>query len=152
MADYLPDSAQESLSVTEDEDLSTEETQTHLRKGRAPPQRLQGLPLATKSDINNMVLELKAFFTSELAELKGELSTFTATCTQLSMGLGHLEGSARQRNVKVREIPDTVDAAEFPQFILRLFSSTLTPRQAKGLSLDGLYRIIGRSRNQATAT
>ncbi|CAH2219934.1 Hypothetical predicted protein [Pelobates cultripes] len=45
-----------------------------------------------------------------------------------------------------------MDAAELPQFIQRLFSTTLTPRQAKGLSLDGLYHIPGCSRNQATAT
>ncbi|CAH2301743.1 Hypothetical predicted protein, partial [Pelobates cultripes] len=95
---------------------------------RVLPQRLHGPPLATKSELTNMVSDLKAFFTSELAVLKEELSTVTglirateenvhdlqikqgstdsclqeliATCTQLSMRVRQLEDSARQRNVK----------------------------------------------------
>ncbi|CAH2219935.1 Hypothetical predicted protein [Pelobates cultripes] len=75
MADYLPDSAQKSLSVSQVEDFGVEEAQTRLCKDQVPPQKLQGPPLATKSDITNMVSDLKAFFTSELAVLKEELNT-----------------------------------------------------------------------------
>ncbi|CAH2311644.1 Hypothetical predicted protein [Pelobates cultripes] len=108
-----------------------------------------------------MVSDLKAFFTSELAVLKEKLGTLTGqiratedevhdlrvkqdsttkqvleistTCEQLNARVGQLEDSSCQRNLKVRGIPETISVEELPQFIRRLFSAILPPKQDKGL-------------------
>ncbi|CAH2223902.1 Hypothetical predicted protein [Pelobates cultripes] len=77
MADLLPDSAQDSLSASEDEDIGLLAASNPLSKGRAVPSKRPEPPLATKADLKNMLSELKAFFASELAVLKEDLNNLT---------------------------------------------------------------------------
>ncbi|CAH2316703.1 Hypothetical predicted protein [Pelobates cultripes] len=70
-----------------------------------------------------------------------------ATCTQLTARVGLLEDMVRQKNLNVREIPDTVPADELPHLINRLIQAALPPKQDKGMTLDGLFHIPGRPRN-----
>ncbi|CAH2285839.1 Hypothetical predicted protein [Pelobates cultripes] len=173
MADAFQTMGMESPSASEDDYLS--DMPTPQRKRQTAPPRQSEPPLATKADLSGMVTDLKAFFTAELAGLKMELSTLTGrmrateeavqdlraqhnatakqtqelatTCSQLNARMGQLEDMARQRNIKVRGIPDTVTADELPLLIKRLLQAALPSKQAKGLTLDSLFRIPGRPCN-----
>ncbi|CAH2222906.1 Hypothetical predicted protein [Pelobates cultripes] len=179
MADFLPDSAQDSLSTSEDDDMGFVTMPNPPSRGKAVPTKQSNPPLATKADLANRS-GLKAFFSSEVAVLKEDIRNLTghmrateeevhdlrvkqdtsssqiqelsSTCSQLNAKVGRLEDAMRQRNLKVRGIPDAINAAALPQYIRRLFSSTLTPKQAKGLSMEGIYCIPGDTRAATPAT
>ncbi|CAH2322179.1 Hypothetical predicted protein [Pelobates cultripes] len=175
MADAYQDMGMESLSASEDEYLGDMPTQISQRRQQTVPPRQPEQQLATKVDLSGMVTDLKAFFTAELAGLKSELNALTgriqatedgvqdlknqqdataaqtlelaATCTQLNARMGQLEDAARQRNLKVRGIPDTITAEELPYLIKRLLQATFPPKQARSMTLDGLLCIPGRPGN-----
>ncbi|CAH2283021.1 Hypothetical predicted protein [Pelobates cultripes] len=160
MADPMAVTPQGSTAASEEKDPEVEERQHD-------PQ------WPTKTDITAIVIEIKAYIASEMAVLKTDLNTLasrmTSTedavsslgvkqdttaaqlhkvshkCAELTAKVGQLEDMAKQRNLKIRRIPDTIDASELPQFIKRLLSPTLTPKQAKGTLLDGVYRLPGNS-------
>ncbi|CAH2223314.1 transmembrane 255B [Pelobates cultripes] len=77
-----------------------------------------------------------------------QLHEVSLTCAELTAKIGQLEDMARQRYLKIREISNAIDAGEIPQFIRRLFSTTLTPKQAKGTLLDGIYCLPGSLTNK----
>ncbi|CAH2252438.1 Hypothetical predicted protein, partial [Pelobates cultripes] len=77
MVDAFQDMGMESLSASEDEYLSDMPTQLPQRRQQTAPPRQTEQPLATKVDLSSMVTDFLAFFTTELAGLKTELSTLT---------------------------------------------------------------------------
>ncbi|CAH2328281.1 Hypothetical predicted protein [Pelobates cultripes] len=148
MADVFQTMGMKSLSASEDEYLSDMPTQTPQRKQQTAPPRQSEPPLSTKVGLSSMVNDLKAFLTAELAGLKMELSTLTGrmrateeviqdlraqhdatakqtqelvtTCSQLNARVGQLKDMVRQRNIKLKGIPDTVTADELLHLIKRL--------------------------------
>ncbi|CAH2317128.1 Hypothetical predicted protein [Pelobates cultripes] len=160
----MAETPRRSTSASEEEDPEPEEIQPHTQSGRVVPLRQSDPQVATKIDITAMVIE--AYITSEMAVLKTDLSTLagkiqstednvrgfgvkedfttaqlqgvTLTCAELTAKVGQMEDAATQRKLKIRGIPNAIDAGELPQFIMRLLSNTLTPKQAKDLSKSTL--------------
>ncbi|CAH2254702.1 Hypothetical predicted protein [Pelobates cultripes] len=173
MADLLPNSPGSSDPASEDEEQDLADHLSQTRSGKATPKKQPDPQWVTKNDIHTMVTDIKTFFTSEMATLKADLGMLAGrikstedtvqnlglkqqstdthlrevsnTCAALSAKVAHMEDLARQHNLKTRSIPD---AGELPHFIRRLFAAALTPKQAKGLQHDGLYRLPGGPRNK----
>ncbi|CAH2319482.1 Hypothetical predicted protein [Pelobates cultripes] len=125
-----------------------------------------------------MVTEIKAYIASEMVVLKTDLSTLAGriqstkknvrslkqdtttaqlhevslTCAELTAEMGQQEDMARQCNLTIWGIPNAIDAGELPQFIMKLISTTLTPKQAKGTLLDGIYRLTGNLTNKPSGS
>ncbi|CAH2274305.1 Hypothetical predicted protein, partial [Pelobates cultripes] len=70
MADAFLDMGMESLSASEDRNLSDMQTQIPQRRQQTAPPGQPEQPLATKVDLSGIVTDLKAFFTTELAGLQ----------------------------------------------------------------------------------
>ncbi|CAH2253880.1 Hypothetical predicted protein [Pelobates cultripes] len=126
MVDLLPDLPCGSTSALDNEDPDLENLQSQAPSGRATSKKQPDTQWATKTDINTMVTEIKAFCASEMATLKADLGTLAGriqaaeeniqslglkqqftdthlpevsnTCAALSAKVEHLEDLARQRN------------------------------------------------------
>ncbi|CAH2225209.1 Hypothetical predicted protein [Pelobates cultripes] len=176
IADLLPDPPCGSDSALEDKDQDLPDLLSQPRNGKVTYQKQPDPQWATRTDIHTMVMDIKTFFTSEMATLKVDIGMLAGkikaaedtvqslglkqqsadthlqevsnTCAALSAKVEHLEDLACQRNLKIQGIPDAIDDGELPHYLRRLFAAALTPKQAKGLQHNGLYRLPGGPRNK----
>ncbi|CAH2294479.1 Hypothetical predicted protein [Pelobates cultripes] len=109
-----------------------------------------------KADLNTLSGRIKA--TEDIIQSLGIQQNTTANqlhevsnaYTALSVKVGQLEDITRQCNLKIRMIPEIIEAGELPQFIRRLMSATLPHKQAKNILLEGIYRLPVNPNNKAS--
>ncbi|CAH2223917.1 Hypothetical predicted protein [Pelobates cultripes] len=122
---------------------------------------------ASKADIQNMVAELKAYFSADIALVREDMGVMTARLRALEEAgtattskqealqpevetlkqanhtmegrLAVLEDARWQRNMRVRGIPENIGEDEVPHYLHRMWSSMLPPAKAKTINLDYLY-------------
>ncbi|CAH2250787.1 Hypothetical predicted protein [Pelobates cultripes] len=130
---------------------------------RAIPETHPDLTPASKAYIQNMLAEIKAFFTADTAlwrkdmgvmtarlrmleeagdttrgkqdDLKAEVGKLKQANLTMESRLAVLEDSKRQQNLRVRGVPEDAAEAEIPHYFRRLISSMLPQPKAKAIHL-----------------
>ncbi|XP_063295380.1 uncharacterized protein LOC134582656 [Pelobates fuscus] len=132
------------------------------------PQQASTEPV-TAAQLKDMLAELRTNIAADMADFKTAVEKATSRITLLEATtstqdsrltvvenqiaeisklqllttdrMDAMEDQKRRYNLKLRGVPDSIDLADLPHYIRRLFSTLLPPKQAKTVRLDGLFRL-----------
>ncbi|CAH2224377.1 Hypothetical predicted protein [Pelobates cultripes] len=151
-------------SMLEAAEASTKRGSTRS-ESTPPPEQMP----ASKADIIYLLKELKAQSAADMALIREDLGTMTAriqavevneaattpkietlqremaqmkqTSTILENKVAALEDAKRQRNLRIRGIPEAVQDPDVTHYLRRLLASLLLPANAKSILLEFHFRI-----------
>ncbi|CAH2322135.1 Hypothetical predicted protein [Pelobates cultripes] len=79
--------------------------------------------------------------TSQIEELKATVHDLKQLAALHDQQLATQKDKRRQNNLKLQGVADSVPEAELPHYARRLLTALLTPKVAKSIILDNIFRI-----------
>ncbi|CAH2248551.1 Hypothetical predicted protein [Pelobates cultripes] len=91
---------------------------------------------ACKADIQNLLAEIKAYFSADIVLVHEDMGVMTARLLTLEE-----DDARKQCNLRVRGIPKSILDDKVPHYLHRMWNSMLSTTNAKTIHLDYQYRV-----------
>ncbi|CAH2299746.1 Hypothetical predicted protein [Pelobates cultripes] len=89
--------------------------------------------------------------TQQQTSTKEQMQQLQATNKAMQIRIDTMDDAQRCKNLKIRGITETISDQELPDLIRRLLCTLLTQQSARGIQIDGCFRLAKSSRTPAGA-